>query len=40
MIRYKQYGFSGAIAKPYGIKGLGVILYKVIKGAEKPFIKA
>jgi len=30
MSNYKQYGFSGAIAKPYGIKGLGEILYKVI----------
>ncbi len=29
---YKAYGFCGVIAKPYNIKELGKILYKVIRG--------
>lgn len=36
MAEYKQYCFSGVVAKPYEIQGLSEVLYKVLNGKERP----
>ena len=39
MSDYRQYGFRGVVAKPYEIKELSEVLYKVINGIEKSSLK-
>ena len=34
MSEYKKYGFLGVVAKPYEIKELAEIVYKVINGPK------
>ena len=35
MANYKEYGFAGAITKPFKIKELTTLLQKVIDGSDK-----
>lgn len=39
MSEYKKYGFRDVVDKPYEMKELGEILYKVIHGQKESSVK-
>ena len=37
MAEYKKYGFAGVVAKPYRVRDLGEVIYRIIRGTSDAF---